>query len=456
MNMQTRYLAARRTQAPARGQRGLATLVIVAILFFVLSMVAAYTNRNLIFEQRTATNQLRSTQALEAAEAGVEWALAMLNAGRVDAGACAPTADLASDTFRQRYLTADTGTGLVTVRPVMGSGALARAWPTCVQNGTDWTCVCPATTSATPAAPTGDGVAPAFRMRFVQVAGTARSGTVWLQVNGCTRMESTCLDFPAVGGVASVSAGEGRVRIEVLVALKPVLSSLPLAAVTVRGDLLVNGNLTAANPTRSGSGIAVLAGGSIGDDANLSLSGPAGTPLDIATLRLASDSALATLTMPAPSPVTSGDRFFSAVHGAWPLDHRDQPATLRIDCSAVCDADRLRTLAARNPGRVLWADGDVSLSGTASLGTATAPVALVVTGDLSIDDITVFGYVHGSANTWTLTGNGGTVRGALLASNDLTIPVGAAVSVLRDAEVLDVLRTQHGSFVRVPGGWRDF
>jgi len=425
-------------------------LVIVAVLFFVLSMVAAYTNRNLIFEQRTATNQLRSTQAFEAAEAGTNWALAMLNAGRVDALGCAPTADLTLDTFRQRYLTANTSTGIVTVRPNMDFGALAQAWPTCVQNGTDWSCVCPTTTGAMPAAPVGDGVAPSFRMRFVQVGGTARPGTVWLQVNGCTRMETNCLDFPDIGDVPSISVGEGRVRIEVLVALKPVLSSLPLAAVTVRGNLLVNGSLTAANPTRSGSGIAVLAGGSVGPDANLILSGPAGTPMDIETLRLASDPALAT------SVVPNGDRFFSALHGARPADHRDQPAALRINCSTACDADRLRTLAARNPGRVLWADGDVSLSGGASLGDATSPVALVVTGNLSMNNITVFGYVHGRAATWTLSGSGGTVRGALLASNDLTLASGAAVSVLRDAEVLDVLRTQHGSFVRVPGGWRDF
>jgi hypothetical protein len=33
------------------------------LLFFIISMVAAYTSRNLIFEQRTSANQYRSTQA---------------------------------------------------------------------------------------------------------------------------------------------------------------------------------------------------------------------------------------------------------------------------------------------------------------------------------------------------------------------------------------------------------
>ena len=51
------------------------------LLFFIISLVAAYAGRNLIFEQKTSANQYRATQAFEAAEAGLEWALAMLNGG---------------------------------------------------------------------------------------------------------------------------------------------------------------------------------------------------------------------------------------------------------------------------------------------------------------------------------------------------------------------------------------
>ena len=40
-------------------RHGLAALTVVMILFFVMAMVAAYTNRNLIFEQRIATNSYR-------------------------------------------------------------------------------------------------------------------------------------------------------------------------------------------------------------------------------------------------------------------------------------------------------------------------------------------------------------------------------------------------------------
>ena len=46
-------------RAPIRQQRGIAALVVVMVLFFIISLVAAYTGRNLIFEQRTSTNQYR-------------------------------------------------------------------------------------------------------------------------------------------------------------------------------------------------------------------------------------------------------------------------------------------------------------------------------------------------------------------------------------------------------------
>ena len=87
-------------RAPAR--RGVATLVVVMVLFFILALTAAYTNRNLIFEQKTSSNQYRSTQAFEAAEAGLEWALAQLNGGLVNSS-CQPD-NTNGRSFRDRYL----------------------------------------------------------------------------------------------------------------------------------------------------------------------------------------------------------------------------------------------------------------------------------------------------------------------------------------------------------------
>src|SRR4051812_22686104 len=83
-------------------QGGAATLVVVMVLFFIMAMMAAFANRNLIFEQRIASNYYRSGVALEVADAGGEWALGRLNGSNIDA-ACTAAGNPTSS-FRQRYL----------------------------------------------------------------------------------------------------------------------------------------------------------------------------------------------------------------------------------------------------------------------------------------------------------------------------------------------------------------
>jgi hypothetical protein len=46
------------------------------------------------------------------------------------------------------------------------------------------------------------------------------------------------------------------------------------------------------------------------------------------------------------------------------------------------------------------------------------------------------------------------VRGGLIAEGRLGGT--GALSVEYDPQILSRLRTRHGSFVRVPGGWKDF
>jgi Tfp pilus assembly protein PilX len=108
------------------------------VLFLIVSMVAAYASRNLIFEQRTSANQYMSTQAMEAAEAGIEWAISMLNHGRIDAS-CVSSTVLTNTTFRERSLNIAAADGRIT--RVEADGVPAQA--TCVWNGNAWDCACP-------------------------------------------------------------------------------------------------------------------------------------------------------------------------------------------------------------------------------------------------------------------------------------------------------------------------
>ena len=423
-------------------QRGGATLIVVSVLFFIVALVAAYANRNLIFEQRTSANQQRSTLAFEAADAGVEWAVAMLNVGRVDA-TCQPVDNNAATSFRDRYLEIDTTTGLVQPRANLAAGSL----PTCVYNGTQWLCSCPTTGAPSIAGAPTDIVAPAFRLRFVQRPAN-RPGTIWVEVQACTRLDDGCLGF----GAANAAAREGRARTSVLLALRSVLPSPPVATLTTRGTInLADTTVRVSNPGRGNNpSLAIQAGGAVSPvDPVLTtmLGGAAGELVSQQTHAPGGDASL--------TVVPSGEHLFGSLFGIQPTVYRDQPASLILNCTVPCDAPTIRAVAARNPGRIIWALGDVNLDSGASLGTAAEPVILVVVeGDLTASNIQINGLVYGSKTDWSFTGINTSLRGAVIAEKNLV--VSGTVALIRDAEILDVLRLRHGSFVRVPGGWSDY
>ena len=246
--------------------------------------MAAYTNRNLIFEQRTAANQYRSTQALEAAQAGLEWAMSMLNSGRVT-DTCAASAVATDPSFRQRYLAVDPVSGQINVN--LQSDGVSPLMPSCVFDGTNWVCSCPADGNPVLAAPAGAGVFPAFRVRLMPAA-PSRPGVVRIESNGCTRLDNACLDFPS-----AAVAGEGRSTLFATLALRNGLAAPPIAAVTAGRALDVGGAaLGIVNADPASTGVTVLAGGLV-NIVGLRLQSHPGTP--VGPTVLASDPALAAL-----------------------------------------------------------------------------------------------------------------------------------------------------------------
>src|SRR5690242_1966024 len=125
---------------PTRSQRGAAALVVTMLLLFAMVLVAVFANRQLMFEQRSAANQVRSTLAFEAAEAGLEWAVAQLNTNRRIDATCQPSADPAAASFRSRYLAIARGTGLITPTTWNQAGTAIALQAACVRAGDGWTC----------------------------------------------------------------------------------------------------------------------------------------------------------------------------------------------------------------------------------------------------------------------------------------------------------------------------
>jgi hypothetical protein len=426
-------------------QRGVATLIIVMALFFIVSLVAAYTSRNLIFEQRTSANQYRATQAFEAAEAGVEWTLAMLNGGRIDDD-CLPTVDPTRTTFRERYFEPIAADSVLTLRTRTGSPPNRPLMPACVFDADtgQWRCNCPS--DAAPVLPTLTNAAaqPMFRIRFefIPLSESTRRDVVRIVSAGCTRPDPACL-----AEVPSAPAGDAIAVVTSLIALRSGLATPPGAPVVARGTLDAGaGPLRATNTETATAGVTLIAGGAIlGTGLLTSLPGTPG-----ASSTLEDDLTLAGLTD--FEAFIAADRMFASVFGMLPGTYSQQPATLRIDCSAVCASAVVNTAVSANPGRIVWLDGDLNVDG--DIGTAAAPALIVVTGNATLSSGVVFGLLYSRSPTWDRGAGTTQVNGALVAEGNLG--GSGAQSIVYNSFLLNQLRTQHGSFVRVPGGWRDF
>ena len=442
--------------------RGAASLIVVMVLFFLLSLVAAYTGRNLIFEQRTSVNQFRAAQAFEAADAGVEWALAMLNGGRIINNCLEATATTAQTSFRQRYLNIDPVSGMVTPRMTAAGGMMT---PSCVFNGTDWVCSCPNDATLVTVAGLGSGIYPAFRIRFV-TTNVARPGVIGIESQGCTRLDPACLGFPA-----TALESEGRALVTAFIGLKPALATPPAAALTVLGNVNVAGAavVRAYNTEADRGGLALHVGNPPIAPAvvppviniagpNFELRGPAGTPPSTAAVLI--DASLTALT-------SVSNRVLPTILGTWPTTYRNQPAVIQFPCPAVNCRLALADRVALNPGRIFWIQGDLTLDSAGDIGSlpdpgnpsVPGPTMLVVTGRVLVTapgPVRIFGFVYSHdlnplADNWQ---GAGQIEGAAFIEGNLGATAGPTVNFV--GSVIDAMRMQSGSFVRLPGSWKDF
>ena len=416
------------------GQRGIAALFVTVMLCFAMILAVAVAHRNVGIEEQRSANVLRAATAFEAAEAGLEWALARVNDPSRSGADCLPSADAAAVSFRERMVRIDTASGDLAPRAWIDGGTPVPLQAACVRGAEGWTCGCPAAERPLLPASIGSAIAPAF---VVELAASTRPDVIRVLATGCTRNGggATC--------AASVdAAGEATARLEASWSMLPALRAAPAAALTVHGDVDVAAvSLGVHNLDATVGALAIHAGGRIGASA-LRIGAPAGASLgeslagDDATLRTLSD-----------------DRFFARTFGMGPAAWTEQPAARRVDCAVDC-AGRLGAAIAAGK-RLLVIDGDATITGPAAFGSADDPVIVVATGGLHLSgDIALYGVLHATALDWNDASAGGAyVRGAVV--------VGAyrgngAVDLHRDGAVLNRLAAGKGSFVRVNGSWKDF
>ena len=415
----------------ASRQTGVAALAVTMLLFFVMVLGVAFVNRNLVFEQRASANQYRSTQAFEAAEAGLEWALAQLNRHQRIGADCLPVADAAATSFRSSHLAYDAATVTFTPTTWLDGAAAQPLRATCVRDGTGWRCSCPASGHPAIAASSTSGVA--FSVSFEP---TGRPGLVRATALGCSSLGAPC----AAGAATPTDASA---RIQVLLGLLPALRTAPAAALTVHDGIDADSAAFGAhNDDAASGGLAIHAGGAV-RASQARLGGPAGgiAPHTVA----ADDSAL--------SALTSG-RFFASYFGLDAAAWARQPPVRRFVCSGDCTAALLARIADDPEPSLVHVESDLLIAGPAVLGSPDRPVAVVVDGAIRLQgDVAVSGLLYGRDLTWTGSGSNAGVRGAVVI--DGSYQGDATPQFVYDAAVLARLKGA-GLFTRVSGSWRDF
>lgn len=426
---------------------GMAALTVVMMLFFVMALVAGYTNRNLIFEQRISANNYRSTKALEAADAGVEWAVAMLNGGRVTTS-CQASTVAQDDDFRRRFLVdapEDSLNGPGGYNLAWGVNLAGRMFPSCINRDGALTCICPSSTVRAPAisAPT-DGIGSAFAVSFLLPGNDVRPGAIQIATRGCaspgqgsTACFSQSSDTPQVDSVFNALVTLGLVR---------ALPIAPPAALTAGTAINASaGRLLISNPDRQ-TGMAINAGGGLipGLGGTDQLEGPSGADrADSARLVRTNDPALADL---AAAP---NNAWFRSNFGADPASFRRQPATIQVNCNAGCAWADLANVVASYPRNPIYVNGNLTIDAGGNLGSAQDPLMLVVDGTLTVaSTATITGFLHANAVVWTAAA---TVQGAVMSASTFT--TSATTTIVYNAPALTMISLRYGSFVRVPGSW---
>jgi hypothetical protein len=418
-----------------RRQEGAATLLVVLMLFFIMALAGAYTSRNLIFEQKTSANHYRATQANEVALAGIHWALAMLNGGRIDAN-CVATNDNARSAFRERYLEVS-DTGQVSRRNWVDSGQEVPYTPSCVRGAAGaLTCSCPEAGAPSLTPPDDGAYHPAFRIVFDTLS---QPGMVSITSTGCSRWNEACRNGQGT------TVGDSAARVTVVAALARGLPTPSAAAFTLRGNVNVpSAELFVNNTDAASGGLSLVAGGAVAAP-NLRSVSPAGSLMPAAFVE--NDTALAG---------SSATQMFTGTFNLLATPYQTQPGAVVVaDCTSNCAA-QLTQLTTRFPRRIIWVETDLVIDTDLTLGSADEPVLLVVRGSPQFNaaNVVITGVLYTHAANWAHSGSNATLIGAVIAEGNFN--ASTPLTMHYDALVQQRVHTRFGTLVPVPGSWRDY
>jgi hypothetical protein len=413
-------------------QRGAAALTITLLLFGVLALALAFVNRQLIFEQRSSHNQVRAAMAQEAAQAGLDWAQALINSPwRLDSACQAVLPSGASSSAKTwRDLQRRYAPGPHLQHSQIGLTAA------CLRAKDGWRCHCPSSGSAHVALPLEDTPVPGF---VVRVLDHALPGHLRLHAKGCSQAGPDCWDLGS-----TTPAGYAQTHLQAQLALAGGLRTAPAAALTALGE--VHGAALGAHHNEAGSsGVAVHAGGKIhlvGATLNSVAGGTRSAGL------LADDADLA---------ATSPEQLFTALWGMGMARWAAQSSVQSLSCTSDCGL-ALQAAIAERSNRMVYVPGDITLEASAGgplvLGSADEPLLLVVKGKLTVlGAVQLHGALYANELHWNRASADAFLRGA--AWSQTQVHSDSAPQFYFDSAVLDRLRWNTGSFALLHGSWKD-
>ena len=192
----------RRIELPChRRQRGATVLIVAVLLYLAMAAGVFFSNKHLLLEKTGASQKQKAVVAREAAEAGIDWAWAMLNDGSAVNDSCEASKDANGSSFRDRYLAIDPAAA----QPALGRAADQRiAGCTAGPSANSWSCSCPPAGSLANVKLVSD-LSAAVRPYFaIGIANRGDNGAIELVSSGC-----------GLTGTATQCAAKGTVQMRV-------------------------------------------------------------------------------------------------------------------------------------------------------------------------------------------------------------------------------------------------
>ncbi len=445
---------------PSSAQRGTGSLPVLLLMLLGLLLYLLHSQQALIGQTRHVSRTVQGAVALEAAEAGLAWTLAVLNQpGGLSTDRPADTPESNPTPLRERLL-AWSPDSAGRVQPIHGTSAVA-----CTGDPTApgrWACqwATDAHTGAVPPQPNepdpdaADAAAalpasarPAWVMQLqagpLAETDGARRTTLTLAVTGCSHASLACGAAPDAPLDPDL-APDARRHLRLTLALLGDGVTLPDAALSAGGQARIGPGSRVILGEPGAAAIAIEAAGRIDLSPGARAFGAPGRP-DADALRANQ-----------PALIDPSNRWWRHFRASAELMRR-LPSLRHLDCPAAgCNAGDLEAALA-DGARSLWLTGALNLDG-GTWGHAERPLLLVVDGPVRLNGPVRFdGWLLADALVWQSDAAAGPSRGlwqgAISTWGDAEL--NGPVDLVHRPALLARLRGAVGTWTALPGSWRD-